>query len=264
MYGGLHEATSIKPNTEEPGVVTAETPHVPDKITKTAPEPKVPLSGHQTGPVYRPNLVASPQQAATVEENGEAANVPTPNEQPETVSAPIEQTPEATPGERQDEPDLPVAQTPEPGRTEAQPQPSAPALPNWEDLSPEERASQTAQVKTGFLRAYQKFKPYFDALGVSFLENPYSEAAIATQGNGNMELWVGPERLAGIFNEYRQKGSQVPSFHTILQHELIHAAWISVQRQRWALAGKREDFNTFRRREAAALTSDVQNKAATL
>jgi type IV secretory pathway VirB10-like protein len=85
------------------------------KITKTAPEPETVFSGHQTGPVYRPNLVAPQQQAAPVEENGEAVNVPQPSEQqPEQVSAPVEQN--------------------------AQRIPAA-----WEDLSPQERADQTAQ-----------------------------------------------------------------------------------------------------------------------
>jgi hypothetical protein len=91
------------------------------------------------------------------------------------------------------------------------------------------------------------------------LENPYSEAAVATDNNGDMQLWFGPERLAGMFQEYRQKGSDVPTFHTILQHELFHAAGIDAQRQRWEAAGKAESFNTFRRREAAAITSDIHN-----
>ena len=102
-----------------------------------APEPEVVLSGHQTGPEYRPNLVGPApqpgQQAETIEENGEAVNVPQQNEQPAPTSAPIEQAPERAPAE-QAEPNVPVAQTPERGIPEAQPQPSAQTLPNREDL----------------------------------------------------------------------------------------------------------------------------------
>jgi hypothetical protein len=117
------------------------------KITKTAPEPETVFSGHQTGPVYRPNLVAPQQQAAPVEKKGEAVNVPQPSEQqPEQVSAPVEQAPEGTPPEAPAGPNEPLAQTPERGMAQAQPEQNAQRIPAaWEDLSPQERADQTAQ-----------------------------------------------------------------------------------------------------------------------
>jgi hypothetical protein len=154
-------------------------------------------------------------------------------------------------------PNVPVAETPERGVPEEEPKQAPQALPAWDDLTGQQQADRTELVRSGFLKAYEQFRPFFEALGVKISENPYMEAGIGTYGNGRMELWFGPQKLAQMFNEYGQRGGEIPSYHTILQHELIHAAWTHVQRERWEASGRNGSFRDFRRAEAGAISNNI-------
>ena len=54
--------------------------------------------------------------------------------------------------------------------------------------SPQQQADRTKLVRSGFLKAYEQFKPYFEALGVKISQNPYMEAGIATLAASALHL----------------------------------------------------------------------------
>ncbi|HTD17835.1 MAG TPA: hypothetical protein VK673_21810 [Chthoniobacterales bacterium] len=181
-------------------------------------------------------FAAKPAKARVVDPNERPALpapqklLPAPDEKPETVRQTDEPETPRTPSEVTKRPS--TVRAAEVERLAGRPEKA------WDELSAGEQNAVIVDWANRFNKAFQPYQKWFDALGVQGVRTPEGFLSVEASPEGRLLLTISPLRVAQNWHDdFYLHGIdwKAPGyFDDAIKHELFHAAWMDVERGRWA------------------------------